>query len=121
WVAQWTPRFLFPALAAAGAILVVFSFVSSLVRFVRRARGERRFRFFPVVVNVVATMFLVILPLMHLVRAMTAPADGAPRILAAFGDWLGSEGYPRPSPQRAVDVAARTETAVLAAPDRRAP
>src|SRR5207244_13568029 len=75
WVAQWTPRFLFPALAAAGAVLVVFSFVSSLARFVRRARGERRFGFFPVVVNVVATMFLVILPLMHLVRAMTAPAD----------------------------------------------
>ena len=107
WVAQWTPRFLFPALAAAGAVLVVFSFVSSLARFVRRARGEGRFGFFPVVVNVVATMFLVVLPLMHLVRAMTAPADGAPRILAAFGDWLGSEGY-----RARVLIAASTSQAV---------
>jgi len=30
WVAQRTPRFLFPTLAAAGAVLIMFSFVNSL-------------------------------------------------------------------------------------------
>src|SRR6058998_1287319 len=40
WIAQRVPRFLFPALAAAGAVLVVFLFVNSLVQFVRRHRGE---------------------------------------------------------------------------------
>src|SRR2546428_7708466 len=71
WIAQRVPRFLFPAVAAAGAALVVFSLVSSLVWFVRRYRGEGRLRVFPVVVNVIAMVFLVILPLTHLVRAMT--------------------------------------------------
>ena len=51
WIAQRVPRFLFPAVAAAGAALVVFSLVNSLIRFVRRYRGEGRFRFFPVVIN----------------------------------------------------------------------
>jgi murein DD-endopeptidase MepM/ murein hydrolase activator NlpD len=119
WVAQRAPRFLFPALAAVGGALVVFSFVRTLVRFVRRDRGEGRFRLFPVVGNVVATVFLVILPVMHLVRALTAPGDGAPPILAGFGDWLGSEGYPRLSPHRGIDVAGRVGADVLAAADGR--
>jgi murein DD-endopeptidase MepM/ murein hydrolase activator NlpD len=119
WVAQLAPRFLFPVLAAVGGALVVFSFVSSLVRFVRRYRGEGHFRLFPVVSNVVATVFLVILPVMHLVRALTAPSDGAPPILAGFGDWLGSEGYPRLSPHRGVDVAGSMGADVLAAADGR--
>ena len=34
WIAQRVPRFLFPAVAAAGAALVVFSLVNSLIRFV---------------------------------------------------------------------------------------
>src|SRR5439155_24682942 len=71
WIAQRVPRFLFPALAAAGAVLVVFLFVNSLVQFVRRHRGEGRLRFFAVAVNGVAAVFLVILPLTHLLRAMT--------------------------------------------------
>jgi amino acid transporter len=119
WIAQRVPRFLFPAVAAAGAALVVFSLVSSLVWFVRRYRGEGRLRVFPVVVNVIAMVFLVILPLTHLVRAMTPSGDGAPRILVGFGDWLGSEGYPRLNPHRGIDVAGRLGADVLAAADGR--
>lgn len=104
WIAQRVPRFVFPAVAVAGAALVVLSFVNSVIRFVRRYRRQGRFRLFPVVVNLVATVFLVILPLTHLVRAMTPSGDGAPRILAGFGDWLGAEGYPRLSSHRGLDV-----------------
>ena len=119
WIAQRVPRFLFPAVGAAGAALVMLSFVNSLVRFVRRYRRERRFRFFPVVVNAVAMVFLVVLPVTHLLRAMTPSGDGTPRILAGFGDWLGSEGYPRLSPHRGVDVAGSMGAEVLAAADGR--
>lgn len=119
WVAQRAPRFLFPALAAAGGALVTFSFVSSLVRLIRRPRGTERIRLLAVVVNAVATVFLAVLPLMHLLSAVTARGDGTPRILADFGDWLGSEGYPRLSPHRGIDVAGAIGTDVLAAADGR--
>jgi murein DD-endopeptidase MepM/ murein hydrolase activator NlpD len=118
-IAQRFPAFTFPTLAAAGAVLIVVSFVSSLVRFVRCLRVEGRLRFLPVVVNLVAVLVLVVLPLTHLVRAVTPPADGAPRIHAGFGDWLGSEGYPRLGPHRGIDVAARMGADVLAAADGR--
>jgi len=119
WIAQRAPRFLFPALAAAGAALVVWSFVNSLVRLVRRYRGEGRLRLYPVVVSVIAMVFLAILPATHLLRAMTASPDGTPRILAAFGAWRGSEGYPRPSPHRGIDVAGHPGADVLASADGR--
>ena len=119
WVAQRAPRFLFPALAAAGAALVMVSFVNALVQFVRRCRGEGRVRFFPLVVNIVATLFLVVLPLTHLLRAITPAGDGAPRIHTGFGDWLGAEGYPLPRPHRGIDVAASIGADVLAAADGR--
>jgi murein DD-endopeptidase MepM/ murein hydrolase activator NlpD len=119
WVAQRVPRFLFPALAAAGAVLIMFSFVNSVIQFVRRYRGERRFRVVPVVLNALATLVLVVFPLTHLVRAITASEDGTPRIHAGFGDWLGSEGYPRPSPHRGIDVAGLIGSDVLAAADGR--
>jgi murein DD-endopeptidase MepM/ murein hydrolase activator NlpD len=119
WIAQRVPRFTFPTVAAAGAAVIVLSFVNSLVQFVRRRRVEGRVRFFPVVVNVVALVFLVLLPLTHLLRAMTVSGDGAPRIHAGFGDWLGSEGYPRLSPHRGVDIGGRTGGDVLAAADGR--
>jgi murein DD-endopeptidase MepM/ murein hydrolase activator NlpD len=64
-------------------------------------------------------IFLVLLPLAHLMRAVTPPRDGAPRIHAGFGDWLGSEGYPRLSPHRGIDVAGRIGADVLAAADGR--
>jgi murein DD-endopeptidase MepM/ murein hydrolase activator NlpD len=80
---------------------------------------EGRSRFLLVLVNLVASVFLVLLPLTHLVRAMTAPGDGTPRIHTGFGDWLGSEGYPLPSPHRGLDVADRVGADVLAAADGR--
>ncbi|PYM64810.1 MAG: hypothetical protein DME11_12380 [Candidatus Rokuibacteriota bacterium] len=58
WIAQRVPRFTFPTVAAAGGALIVFLFVNSLVQFVRRRRVEGRLRFFPLVVNVVAMVFL---------------------------------------------------------------
>ena len=118
-IAQRAPRFLFPALAAAGAALVVVSFVNSLVRLARDSRGEGRMRVLPGVVNVVAMTVLVVLPLTHLVRAMTASRDGAPRIHTGFGGWRGSEGYPLLSPHRGIDVAGRMGADVIAAADGR--
>jgi murein DD-endopeptidase MepM/ murein hydrolase activator NlpD len=119
WIAQRVPRFTFPIVAAAGAALIVLSFVNSLVQFVRRRRKEGRLGLFPVVVNGVVMVFLVLLPLTHLVCAVTPPADGTPRIHAGFGDWLGSEGYPRLSPHRGIDVAGRMGADVLAAANGR--
>jgi murein DD-endopeptidase MepM/ murein hydrolase activator NlpD len=115
WIAKRAPRFLFPALAMAVAGLVTLSFANSLARFVRHYSGERRLRFFPVVVNAVAMVFLVILPFTHLLRVIAPPRDGTPPILTGFGAWLGAEGYPRPSPHRGIDVAGRTGGDVLAA------
>ena len=40
-------------------------------------------------------------------------------MLAGFGDWRGSEGYPRPSAHRGIDVAGRIGTDVLAAAEGR--
>jgi hypothetical protein len=91
WITERVPRFFFPTLAAAGAALVVFSLVNSLVQFGRRRRVEGRSHVLPVAVNVVAMVFLVLLPLTHLVRAVVPSRDGMPRIHAGFGDWLGSE------------------------------
>jgi murein DD-endopeptidase MepM/ murein hydrolase activator NlpD len=119
WIAQRVPRFAFPALAAAGALLIVFSFVRSLARLVRRRPAAERRRFMPVVVNLAAMVALVLLPLTHLLRALTPPGNRAPRVLAGFGDWLGAEGYPRLSPHRGVDVAARIGADVLAAAEGR--
>jgi murein DD-endopeptidase MepM/ murein hydrolase activator NlpD len=119
WIAQSVPRFTFPSLAAAGGGLILFSFVRSLAQFVRCRRVDGRLRFLPVIVNLVAMVFVVLLPLTHLVRALTPPADRTPRLHAGFGDWLGSEGYPRLSPHRGVDVAGPVGADVLAAAEGR--
>jgi murein DD-endopeptidase MepM/ murein hydrolase activator NlpD len=93
--------------------------VNSLVQFVRRHRVEGRLHVLPVIVNGVGMVFLVLLPLSHLVRAMTPSGGGTPRIHTGFGDWLGSEGYPLLSRHRGVDIASRMGADVLAAADGR--
>jgi murein DD-endopeptidase MepM/ murein hydrolase activator NlpD len=118
-ISQRVPRFVFPFLAVVGAALLVFSFVNSLVRFVRFYREDGRSNVFPLVGNAIATLFLVVLPLTRIVGMIAASGDSAPRILAGFGDWRGAEGYPRPSPHGGVDIAGRPGTDVLAAADGR--
>lgn len=114
-IAQRTPRFLFPAVAIAGAALLVLS-VLRAVRDYRR--GARR----PIVglaVLAVATLLFVVLPLARFVYMMTPAAHGAPRILTGFGDWRGSEGYPRLDPHRGIDVKGHVGADVLTAADGR--
>jgi murein DD-endopeptidase MepM/ murein hydrolase activator NlpD len=118
-IAQRSPRFLFPALAVAGAALLVASLMSSLVQLVRRYRDDGRLRLFPVVANVAVTVLLVVLPFSRAVGLLAPSGGGVPRVLAGFGDWRGAEGYPRLSPHRGVDVAGRIGADVLAAADGR--
>lgn len=119
WLAHRVPRFLFPTLAAAGAVLIMGSLANALVRFVRRGPGEGRARLFALVAAMVAAVLLVVLPLTHLVRALAPSRPGVPRIHAGFGDWLGAEGYPLPGPHRGIDVGGRIGADVLAAADGR--
>ena len=118
-IGQWAPRFFFPALAVVGAGLLSVAFVSSLVRLARRSRRGGRVPVIGVLVNAVATLFLVVLPLTRLMGVLGASGGGAPRIIAGFGDWLGGEGYPRLSPHRGVDIAGRIGADVLAVADGR--
>jgi murein DD-endopeptidase MepM/ murein hydrolase activator NlpD len=113
------PRFLFPAVAVAGAALVLRSLVRALARSARRDRREGRLELLPVVANLVAAVVLVVLPFTRLVGVIAASRDRAPRVLAGFGDWLGGEGYPRLSAHRGVDIAGRIGAAVLAVADGR--
>ena len=55
-ISQRVPRFVFPFLAVVGAALLVFSFVNSLVRFVRFYRRDGRSNVLPLVVNAIATL-----------------------------------------------------------------
>jgi len=118
-VAQRVPRLTFPVVAAVGAALIVFSFVRSVARLVAAPGADRRRRVLPLAFSFVALVFLVIFPAVHVVRAISPPADRAPRIHTGFGDWLGSEGYPRLSSHRGIDVAGSMGADVLAAADGR--
>jgi len=118
-IAQRVPRLLLPAAGAAGAVLVTVAFLSSLGRLVRGYREAGALSFAPVIVPLVALVFLVILPAMHLQRALMASRGQAPRILAGFGDWFGSEGYPLFRRHRGLDIKARPGSEVLAAADGR--
>ncbi|HSE06213.1 MAG TPA: M23 family metallopeptidase [Methylomirabilota bacterium] len=113
-IAQWTPRFLLPSLAVAGAAWLVLSLV-------RAARDHRRgMRRAPLALAVlaVATFLFAVLPLARLVHLML-PASGGPRILTAFGAWRGAEGYPRLDAHRGIDVKGPVGADVLAAADGR--
>src|SRR5262249_15501774 len=110
-IAQHLPRLLLPAVGLMGAVLVTIAFVRSL--------GRLRRTFMPFVVSSVALVFLVVLPAIHLQRALMPSRDRAPRALAGFGDWFGSEGYPIFRRHRGLDVQGRPGADVLAAADGR--
>jgi len=114
-IAQRTPRFLFPALAIAGAAL----FVRSVIRAALAYRHGARRPIVGLLVLAVATLLFVVLPLARFVYMMAPAGRGAPRILAGFGDWRGAEGYPRLDRHRGIDVKGRVGAAVLAAADGR--
>jgi murein DD-endopeptidase MepM/ murein hydrolase activator NlpD len=115
-LSQRVPRFLLPTLAAIGAILITAALVRSLVRIVDAGPAKCRL-VLPVALNTVATLVLVVSPVSRLVSS--ARSANGPRTLARFGDWRGSEGYPRLEPHRGVDIAARPGSDVLAAADGR--
>jgi len=110
-IAQRTPRFLFPALAMAGAALLGLSVIRAVRDLVHRGRGVT----FRLVVLVVATILFVVLPFARFVYMMAPSTVAAPRILTGFGDWRGAEGYPRLDPHRGIDVKSRVGADVLAA------
>ena len=114
-IAQRTPRFLFPALAIVGAAWLV----RSLIRAARDHRRGTRRSTVRLAVLAVATLLFAVLPFTRFVYMMAPSADGAPRILAGFGDWRGAEGYPRLDPHRGIDVKGRVGGDVLAAADGR--
>jgi murein DD-endopeptidase MepM/ murein hydrolase activator NlpD len=109
-VAQALPRFFFPAVALVGA-------VTSTITFMRALLGRRTLP--RLVVALIAFVVLAVLPLVRLVGVLAAPSTDPPYILAAFGDWLGGEGYPHPGPHRGVDIKGAVGSDVLAAADGR--
>lgn len=117
---HWMPPFVYAALAAVVAGLLVRSLVNSLVHFVQCYREEGQLQVLPLALNVVAVIFLVVLPFTRFLVVMGVLGGGSPRILSGFGDWLGGEGYPRAEGlHRGLDVAGSRGTPVLAAADGR--
>lgn len=119
WISQRLPRFALPALAVIGGAAMVVFFVNGLVRLARGDRAEWRPHALPLLVSLVGVVFLAALPFVRFVGVMAAPREGAPLVLARFGDWFGGEGYPRLSPHRGVDIAGRVGSDVLAAAEGR--
>jgi murein DD-endopeptidase MepM/ murein hydrolase activator NlpD len=118
-IAHRVPRFLFPAVAAVGGGLIALSLVRSLTRLVRgdHERGPRRF--LPVLALAAASILVVVLPGARLLQVLAHPRGGSPLVLTGFGDWRGSEGYPRVNPHRGLDIAGRVGADVLAAAEGR--
>src|SRR5437879_6054635 len=114
-IAQRVPRLVLPAAGAMGAVLVTAAFVSSLRRLVQSYRQAGVLSFTPVVVTFVALVFLVLLPAMHLQRALMPSRDRATPTFAGSGEWFGSEAYPLFRCHRRFDSNASRGSAVLAA------
>lgn len=108
-IAQALPRFFFPAVALVGA-------VGSTIACVRAMRGRSLLR---LAAAMIAFLVLGVLPVIRLVGVLSAPSTGPPYILAAFGDWIGGEGYPHPGAHRGVDIKGAVGSDVLAAADGR--
>ncbi len=119
WVAQRVPRFFFPTVAVAGGVLTALAFLGALRRLLRAGREGRRSHARALAVASIGALVLVVLPLVRFVGIMTAPAAGPPYVLVGFGEWLGGEGYPRPSAHRGIDYRGRVGSDVLAAADGR--
>jgi murein DD-endopeptidase MepM/ murein hydrolase activator NlpD len=118
-IGQLLPRFFFPAVAFVGAVWAAIVFVRAVLRLVRGDRTERGSNLRRLAVALLGIVVLAVLPLSRLVGVLTAPATGPPYILAAFGDWLGGEGYPHPGRHRGVDIKGPVGSDVLAAADGR--
>jgi murein DD-endopeptidase MepM/ murein hydrolase activator NlpD len=118
-IGQLLPRYLLPTLAFIGGVWATIVFVRAALRLARGDRTERGANLRRFTVALVGVVLLAVLPLSRLLGVLMAPSTGRPHILAAFGDWLGSEGYPLPGPHRGVDLAGRVGTDVLAAADGR--
>ena len=119
WISQRLPRFFFPALTAVGAALALVGLGRAVGRAVRQYRTKQRLPIRSLLINTLAVVVIVALPVTRLAGLISAPPTGPPRILAGFGAWLGGEGYPRLSPHRGVDVAGTIGDDVLAAADGR--
>jgi murein DD-endopeptidase MepM/ murein hydrolase activator NlpD len=116
-IAQRVPGWLFPVLGVVGGALLALAFGRSVRAFVR---GDRRgARVVWLLVTAVAAALFVVSPGVRLLSVLTTPRVGPPLVLAGFGDWRGSEGYPRLSPHRGLDIAGPIGADVLAAADGR--
>ena len=115
-IAHALPRPVFPAAALVGAVFMTIAFVRTALGVARKDARRNIGRF---ALALVGFVVLAVVPFTRLVGILTAPADGPPRILVGFRDWIGGEGYPRPSPHRGLDFAGRPGSDVLAAADGR--
>jgi hypothetical protein len=117
-IVERTPRFLVPAIGVIGAVLVTAALVKLLIRLRRTYREAGVLGMAPLLVMVVAFVFVVIVPAIHLHRAFM-PSHDRPRILAGFDDWFGAEGYPLLGRHRGIDIKGAPGADVLAAADGR--
>ena len=78
-IAQRLPRLFFPALAIAGGALFALAFGRAVNHAVRQYRRGARVPALSLLINGLAVIVIVVLPLTRVVRMLTAPAGGPPR------------------------------------------